>query len=168
MSSLMCDLGVAARVIMDGRILLVQEAKGPFEGKWGLPKGHVHSGETPEKAVLRELMEETGYSGQVLGLAGLRTTHRREQNAIFLTFDVAIGQEQFGYDDSEIREIRWCSLSDVKSMDFISETMYQLVLHGLLKKQSTIPFRIPLSRRGEDYHVYSSDHVLQLAKEVKM
>ena len=41
MPSLLCDLGVAARVVQDGKILLVQEASGTYQGKWGLPKGHV-------------------------------------------------------------------------------------------------------------------------------
>ena len=33
------DLGVAAIVLRDSKILLVQEAQGPHEGRWGLPKG---------------------------------------------------------------------------------------------------------------------------------
>ncbi len=31
----------------------------PYEN-WGLPKGHVEKGETPEQAALREVREETG------------------------------------------------------------------------------------------------------------
>ena len=53
MPSLLCDLGVAARVVQDGKILLVQEASGTYQGKWGLPKGHVDPGESPEAAALR-------------------------------------------------------------------------------------------------------------------
>lgn len=168
MTTLKCDLGVASRVVKNGQILLVQEAKGPFEGMWGLPKGYVQPGETPEKAVLRELKEETGYTGQILGLAGIRTAHRRGEHAIFLTFDVAINDEQHEHDTSEIRDIQWCSLSVAKGLQFISETMYQLVLHGLLDKQSTIPGLVPLSKQGEDYHVYSCDNVLKLSKEVHL
>ena len=61
MATVSCDLGVAARVVADGGILLVQEGQGRHQGCWGLPKGHVEEGESPEEAALRELAEESGF-----------------------------------------------------------------------------------------------------------
>ena len=58
MASVLCDLGVAARAIYNNKILLVKEARGRFQNKWGLPKGSVDEGETQD-AVIRELTEET-------------------------------------------------------------------------------------------------------------
>ena len=46
MRSNLCDLGVAACVIHDERILLVQEAEGSHQGLWGLPKGVVEEFES--------------------------------------------------------------------------------------------------------------------------
>lgn len=37
---------------------------------WSLPKGHLEPGETPEAAALREIEEETGIQGQIIGLLG--------------------------------------------------------------------------------------------------
>jgi ADP-ribose pyrophosphatase YjhB (NUDIX family) len=34
---------------------------------WGFPKGHVERGETPDRAALREVREETGLGDHVLG-----------------------------------------------------------------------------------------------------
>ncbi len=34
---------------------------------WGFPKGHLEEGETPDRAALREVKEETGLSDLVLG-----------------------------------------------------------------------------------------------------
>ena len=45
------DVGVAAAVVTDTGILLVQEAKGTYAGCWGLPKGHVEPNESIENAV---------------------------------------------------------------------------------------------------------------------
>jgi 8-oxo-dGTP pyrophosphatase MutT (NUDIX family) len=42
----------------DVRFLLIRD---PYTN-WGLPKGHIEGGETPEQAALREVEEETGLS----------------------------------------------------------------------------------------------------------
>lgn len=48
----------------DGRVhfLLIRD---PYEN-WGLPKGHLEDGETPEAAALREVAEETGLDDLVV------------------------------------------------------------------------------------------------------
>jgi 8-oxo-dGTP pyrophosphatase MutT (NUDIX family) len=52
--------GVYAVVIEAGRLLCVQKARGPYEGQLDLPGGAPEAGETPEAALARELLEETG------------------------------------------------------------------------------------------------------------
>jgi 8-oxo-dGTP diphosphatase len=42
------------------KILLVKRDTVPFRGYWALPGGRVEPGETVEKAVEREVKEETG------------------------------------------------------------------------------------------------------------
>ena len=41
--SISCDLGVAACVVIDDKILLVKEAVGKHAGRWGAPKGYADS-----------------------------------------------------------------------------------------------------------------------------
>jgi 8-oxo-dGTP pyrophosphatase MutT (NUDIX family) len=50
------------RVGDDTVFLLIRD---PYEN-WGLPKGHVEEGETPEQAGIREAAEETGLQVSVL------------------------------------------------------------------------------------------------------
>ena len=38
--------------------------------EWCLPKGHLEGGETPEQAAIREIEEETGIQGRVVGSLG--------------------------------------------------------------------------------------------------
>ncbi|MEV4705843.1 NUDIX domain-containing protein [Actinoplanes sp. NPDC049316] len=65
----------------DGRILLTEIAPGyPGAGMWHLPGGGTDHGELPEVALARELVEETGQHGRVIGLIG--TSHRHYPAAL--------------------------------------------------------------------------------------
>jgi ADP-ribose pyrophosphatase YjhB (NUDIX family) len=37
---------------------------------WSLPKGHLEPGETAEEAAVREVAEETGITGEIIGMLG--------------------------------------------------------------------------------------------------
>jgi 8-oxo-dGTP diphosphatase len=61
-----------------GRILLARLTYPEIKaGHWTLPGGGIDFGEAPTEAVLRELTEETGLTGQVDSLAGVESWVRR-------------------------------------------------------------------------------------------
>jgi len=155
MDSKSCDLGVAARVIDESRILLVKEASGNYAGKWGLPKGYVEAEESPEAAVLRELIEETGSTGSIIGLAAVRSTTNNGIPAVFLCYDVNIETKKDGHESNEITEYGWFSLDQLQSLEWISETMHNLAIEGLSGFRMSIQPRKPLSKSGQSYYVYS-------------
>jgi 8-oxo-dGTP diphosphatase len=49
-------------------VLLIRRGKPPRLGEWSLPGGRVEWGERAAEAALRELAEETGVTGEILGL----------------------------------------------------------------------------------------------------
>lgn len=66
-------VGAYALCVDDGgRVLLCRLAPGyPATGVWTLPGGGVEFGEDPNVAVLRELEEETGLTGEALDVLGV-------------------------------------------------------------------------------------------------
>ena len=60
---------VAAVVVHEGDVLLVQNQGWP-ENWFGLVTGFLERGEAPAEAILRELQEELGLTGQVVSLIG--------------------------------------------------------------------------------------------------
>ncbi len=58
------DAAIIFPLTRDGEVILVRQYRPAIERvELGLPAGLVESGEEPEKAARRELLEETGYAG---------------------------------------------------------------------------------------------------------
>lgn len=53
-------VGVAAVVVAEGSVLLIQRGKEPMQGAWSLPGGVLELGESISDGVMREVWEEAG------------------------------------------------------------------------------------------------------------
>jgi ADP-ribose pyrophosphatase YjhB (NUDIX family) len=85
---------------------------------WSLPKGHIESGETAEQAAVREVEEETGISGEILGELGTidfwfvadgRRIHKTVQHYLLR----ATGGE-LSDADIEVTAVAWVPLSEIR------------------------------------------------------
>lgn len=72
------SLAADAVLVHEADVLLIQRGNDPFEGAWALPGGFVEVGETVEEACNRELQEETGISGRLIGLIGVYSDPARD------------------------------------------------------------------------------------------
>lgn len=63
-------LAASAAVFRNGKVLLAQRGAALGHGLWSLPGGRVEPGEALADAAARELMEEVGVSGEIIGVAG--------------------------------------------------------------------------------------------------
>lgn len=63
---------VTGVVIHDGKVLLARHTYGTGAGKLIVPGGYVEIGETPQAALIREYMEETGITVEPENIIGIR------------------------------------------------------------------------------------------------
>lgn len=100
------------------RLLLVQRKVAPKKGEWCLPGGFMELGETPEAAALRELSEETGLTGAVEGLIGLKATPNRIYHTVLVMgYRVRpLGEKIRAGDDA--MAVRWFSYQKLPPIAF--------------------------------------------------
>ena len=93
------------------QVLLIQRRDVPV---WVLPGGGIEKGETPEEAIIREILEETGFHVKTLRLAGAYTPINRLARTTHL-FECKIlsGQPSLS---SETRGVRFFSLYKLPPM----------------------------------------------------
>lgn len=83
--------GTSALIEKDGKILLVKRDEEPHVGWWSLPGGFIEFDESPERAVRREVYEETGYKVKINNIIGVYFyTKNVEVNAMGPTYSAEI------------------------------------------------------------------------------
>ena len=107
---------------------LVTNYKGEFllirrSGLWDLPKGHQEAGEAIEDTALREVEEETGLKGLIIGKFIRVTDHtyfRNDQWHLKHTWWYSMtcqnDQETIPQTEEGITEIRWVKKSELKEL----------------------------------------------------
>lgn len=110
------DLTVSAVVENDGRYLIVEERS---SGRTVVtqPGGHIEVGESPEQAVAREALEETGCRISVNGLLGvylwIHPQTRQQFLRIVYLADLLAENPSRRLDDG-IHAVHWYSVADLR------------------------------------------------------
>lgn len=144
------DLGVAAAVVADHKLLIVQEKNGIHAGKWGLPKGYVDEAELPEHAAIRELREETGLNGEILRILGIRTRVKTEKTAVFICYLVEVTDYKTARCEKEISDIKWVKSTQIDEINWLSTTMKSLAQTALQTPKQRTTFDLS-STEGHPY-----------------
>jgi ADP-ribose pyrophosphatase YjhB (NUDIX family) len=84
---------------------------------WSLPKGHLENGETLEQAAVREVAEETGIQGLIIGTLGtidfwFVVEGRRIHKTVHHYLMRAVGGE-LSDEDIEVTEVAWFPLPEI-------------------------------------------------------
>lgn len=108
-------LGVSVCLIKNGRVLLTQRAKRPFQNTWSLPGGRVEFGERLKEAALRELREETGLGAKLQGIIDWTEIIEAERHFVIAVFlaEWTSGEATAG---SDALAARWFELTDLATL----------------------------------------------------
>lgn len=112
----MIDVAVGV-IIEDGKVLVAKRHQQQHQGGlWEFPGGKVETGETPEKALVREIEEELSITPLKFS-SFLRIEHGYQDKSVRLhiyTISHFSGEAKH----NEGQEMRWIALSDLNSYAF--------------------------------------------------
>ncbi|HIJ38993.1 MAG TPA: NUDIX hydrolase [Rhodospirillaceae bacterium] len=110
-------VGVGAVVWKDGKVLLVRRKYPPRQGSWTFPGGRQELGETIYQTAHREILEETGLTIRILGIAGVVDLIDRDAETLHFHYTVIdvlavwASGEAIAADDAS--ELAWVDPADL-------------------------------------------------------
>lgn len=113
---------VAAVLLQSGRVLLVKRGVEPGLGLWALPSGFMETDESPEQALVREVLEETSIHckpGVLLGVTNHHDPHFGQVLVLAYTAHYSAGAAAAGDDAIEAH---WFNTNELPLMAFRSHT----------------------------------------------
>lgn len=104
--------GAYALIVRDGQVLLVQQTRGPFVGRWNVPGGAIERGEQIDEALMRECAEEIGVAIHSDGLLTIVESHAvqdgRMRHVIGLVYRATLRDEpRLTPNNDDVAAVRW-------------------------------------------------------------
>lgn len=100
------------------RVLLIKRDREPFKDCWAIPGGFVELDEDTQTACLRELFEETGLRGEIVGLVGIYDDPNRDpRHSVCICYLVKSDSETITAGD-DARQVAWFPLDNLPKLAF--------------------------------------------------
>jgi 8-oxo-dGTP diphosphatase len=124
-------IAVSAAVVNEHAVLLIRRGKEPASGQWAFPGGAVKLGESPEAAVIREVLEECNIE-IVPQMVNRIFSHLIKDSSGKIRFHYIVvnyqcrmngGTPRSGSDALEIRWIKWQELEGMDLADGVAEAV---------------------------------------------
>jgi ADP-ribose pyrophosphatase YjhB (NUDIX family) len=136
---LTAKIGVGALIIdkANNTILLSKKSYGTIKAKWTFPEGYVDKGESPAKAIRREVREELNGEIVVNDLVGIRYKKEQRNATVYFIFNCdLVNRNELKLNDEELTAFKFF---DIKQAEKDPE-IYSLVKIILAKMKSKPEF----------------------------
>jgi 8-oxo-dGTP diphosphatase len=112
-------LTVDGVIVEEGKILLIKRGNEPYKGLWALPGGFVEYGETTEKAVVREVKEETGLLCNIVKLVGVYSDPDRDPrgHTVSVVYMLKVSTGGVSAGDDAVKA-RWFPVDELPELAF--------------------------------------------------
>ncbi|MBT4648969.1 NUDIX domain-containing protein [bacterium] len=134
------DLTVGACIIFEGKVLLLLHTK---LNKWLFPGGHIEPNESPDKAIMREVKEETGLDLLLLQYSDIKINkgsdeleklaipfhaniHNVGDHNHYCLYYLAIVKNGSFLRNHESQDIKWLSKEDLIILDNVPNSIRQM------------------------------------------
>ena len=136
---------VTGSVIKEGKVLLARHTYGPGKGKLIVPGGYVKWQESPQEALKREYLEETGVEVEPVDVIGIRFN----QKDWYVAFRAEYKGGRAVSDGDENSEVLWLDVEEALVREDVPDLTKKLIQSALSgKKMSHIDYK-GTARYGE-------------------
>ncbi len=104
----------AAVVVQRGRVLMVRRRVAEGQLSWQFPAGKIEPGESPERAAVRETLEEAGLRVAAVRSLGERVHPDTHRHMSYIACEVVSGTAHVA-DSDEVAEVTWCAHSEISA-----------------------------------------------------
>lgn len=109
-------VGAGAVVVRDAAVLLVRTTYGWATGKWLIPNGAQHPGESLSECAVRELREESGLRGAAGRVVALRSLASARGSDTFVAVEVEARDGEPQPDGRETDAARFFTLAEIEEL----------------------------------------------------
>ena len=114
---------VTGVVIQDNKVLLARHTYGSGKGRMIVPGGYVEQGETPQQALVREYLEETGITVEPEDIIGIRFNMHDWYIAFRAKYISGIPRS----DHDENSEVLWMDIKEALLREDVPELTKKLI-----------------------------------------
>ena len=149
------NLGVGGAVVENNRLLLVRRASRRGRGNWQIPGGFVEVDETMERAVIREVMEETSVISEVRGVLGIRNRYSVDNgNSIYIIFLMSPISGEPKPDQLEVDQAGYFNLEEILQLPQIPEINKEVANCALSLSPKLLDPHIISQANGPEYTLF--------------
>ena len=141
---------VTGVVIKDGKVLLGRHTYGGGSGKLIIPGGYVNVGETPQDALVREYLEETGVTVKPGNIIGIRFNTRDW----YIAFRAEYVSGEAHSDNGENSEVVWLDINEALERDDVPELTKKLIQSAVSDEKGLEYTEYSASTKNAPYSLY--------------